>query len=196
MRTGELCGASFSLHLKPHDLAASVITTNLAFKRWGTVFPGAACVAALVDRFVQQCQDALIRPESRRRGEAPPWATPRTCGVSERRSGSLYRGTNYDEGPLLCLGPPSRYAAREMGDMGTILTGRIRYWSKRHGIKLTLTKREGRSRTYFFEVVAGRKLPSLAWLESLADDLGVEGDAGVGSVGSRWNWGQPGADRY
>jgi hypothetical protein len=29
-----------------------VLTTNLPFKPWSTVFPGAACVSAMIDRFV------------------------------------------------------------------------------------------------------------------------------------------------
>lgn len=32
-----------------------ILTTNLPFKQWGTVLPGAACVAALIDRFIQHC---------------------------------------------------------------------------------------------------------------------------------------------
>jgi DNA replication protein DnaC len=38
-----------------HERRSTIITTNLAFKQWGTVFPGAACVVALVDRFAQHC---------------------------------------------------------------------------------------------------------------------------------------------
>ena len=47
-----------------------MITTNLAFKKWGSVFPGAACVAALVDRFVQHCHVIDIDADSWRRKEA------------------------------------------------------------------------------------------------------------------------------
>jgi hypothetical protein len=38
-----------------HEKRSTVVTTNLSFKQWGTVFPGAACVVALVDRFAQHC---------------------------------------------------------------------------------------------------------------------------------------------
>jgi DNA replication protein DnaC len=57
---------------------STVITTNLAFKQWGTVFPGAACVVALVDRFAQHCHKVDIDAESWRdthnfeRDEPPP----------------------------------------------------------------------------------------------------------------------------
>jgi DNA replication protein DnaC len=43
----------YNIITRRHEVKPVVITTNLAFKQWGTVFPGAACVAALVDRFVQ-----------------------------------------------------------------------------------------------------------------------------------------------
>jgi DNA replication protein DnaC len=43
---------------------------HLSFKQWGTVFPGAACVAALIDRFVQHCFVMDIDGESYRKKEA------------------------------------------------------------------------------------------------------------------------------
>lgn len=63
-----------------HEQRATVITTNLAFKQWGTVFPGAACVVALVDRFAQHCHTLDIDADSWREKHAfdrdqPP--TPR-----------------------------------------------------------------------------------------------------------------------
>jgi DNA replication protein DnaC len=47
-----------------HEVRSIVITTNLPFKQWGMVFPGAACVAALVDRFVQHCHVIDIDADS------------------------------------------------------------------------------------------------------------------------------------
>ena len=47
-----------------HLQRATVLTTNLPFKQWGTVFPGAACVAALIDRFVQHCYVVDIEADS------------------------------------------------------------------------------------------------------------------------------------
>jgi hypothetical protein len=49
-----------------HEAKSIVITTNLPFRLWGTIFPGAACVAALVDRFVQHCQVIDIHADSYR----------------------------------------------------------------------------------------------------------------------------------
>jgi hypothetical protein len=46
------------------------LTTNLPFKQWGTVFPGAACVSAMIDRFVQHCHILDIDAESWRQKES------------------------------------------------------------------------------------------------------------------------------
>ncbi len=62
---------------------STVITTNLAFKQWGTVFPGAACVVALIDRFAQHCHKIDIDADSWRdahnfeRDNLPPTNRPR-----------------------------------------------------------------------------------------------------------------------
>ncbi len=57
-----------------HLQRSTIISTNLAFKLWGTVFPGAACVAALVDRFVQHCHVIDIDADSWRQKKSlePP----------------------------------------------------------------------------------------------------------------------------
>jgi len=47
-----------------HEHRSTIITTNLAFKQRGTVFPGAACVVALVDRFAQHCHRVEIDADS------------------------------------------------------------------------------------------------------------------------------------
>jgi len=53
-----------------HEQRATVITTNLPFKQWGTVFPSAACVVALVDRFAQHCHTVDIDADSWREKHA------------------------------------------------------------------------------------------------------------------------------
>ena len=64
-----------------HECRSLVLTTNLPFKQWGTVFPGAACVSALIDRFVQHCHTLDIDADSWRQKESlamsEPRATPR-----------------------------------------------------------------------------------------------------------------------
>lgn len=64
----------YNIISRRHENASTVITTNLAFKQWGTVFPGAACVAALVDRFAQHLHTVDIDAESWRqnKNEPPP----------------------------------------------------------------------------------------------------------------------------
>jgi DNA replication protein DnaC len=54
----------FNIVSRRHEQRSTVITTNLAFKQWGQVFPGAACVVALVDRFAQHCHKVDIDADS------------------------------------------------------------------------------------------------------------------------------------
>jgi len=53
-----------------HHRRSVVITTNLAYKQWASVFPGATCLSALVDRFAQHCHTFDIKGESWRDREA------------------------------------------------------------------------------------------------------------------------------
>lgn len=53
-----------------HEQRSTVISTNLAFKQWGSVFPGAACIVALVDRFAQHCHTIDIDADSWREKHA------------------------------------------------------------------------------------------------------------------------------
>jgi IstB-like ATP binding protein len=50
-------------------------TTNLSFKQWGTVFPGAACVVALIDRFSHHCDVVDIDADFWRKRHALSRAT-------------------------------------------------------------------------------------------------------------------------
>lgn len=52
--------------------AATIITTNLAYKKWGEVFDGAASINAAVDRFAQHCLIIDIDGESYRQRKADP----------------------------------------------------------------------------------------------------------------------------
>jgi DNA replication protein DnaC len=47
-----------------HEKRSVVVTTNLAFKQWTTVFPDASCLGALIDRFAQHCHVVDIDAES------------------------------------------------------------------------------------------------------------------------------------
>ena len=54
----------FNIISRRHQQRSTVITTNLPFKQWGAIFPGAACVAALVDRFTENCHVMDIDADS------------------------------------------------------------------------------------------------------------------------------------
>lgn len=60
----------FNIVTRRHERRSLVITTNLSFKQWGTLFAGAACVAALVDRFAQHCHTIDIVADSWRQKHA------------------------------------------------------------------------------------------------------------------------------
>jgi DNA replication protein DnaC len=47
-----------------HETKSIVITTNLAYKQWGTLFGDAPCLGALVDRFAQHCHVLDIDADS------------------------------------------------------------------------------------------------------------------------------------
>ena len=54
----------FRIVSKRHENRAVVITTNLAYKQWGTVFGDAPCLGALIDRFAQHCHVLDIDADS------------------------------------------------------------------------------------------------------------------------------------
>jgi len=60
----------YNLISRRHEQRSTVVSTNLAYKQWSTVFPGAACVAALIDRFAQHCHVMDIDADSWRNKEA------------------------------------------------------------------------------------------------------------------------------
>jgi DNA replication protein DnaC len=53
-----------------YEQKSIVITTNLAFKDWPTIFPNASCVTALIDRLTHHADICLIEGHSYRRREA------------------------------------------------------------------------------------------------------------------------------
>jgi DNA replication protein DnaC len=61
----------YNIISRRHERKSTVVTTNLPFKQWNTVFPGAACVVALVDRFAQHCHVLDIDADSWRQRRPP-----------------------------------------------------------------------------------------------------------------------------
>jgi DNA replication protein DnaC len=60
----------FEVVSRRYERAATVVTTNLAFADWPTVFPNASCIAALVDRLTHHADIVAIEGKSYRKHEA------------------------------------------------------------------------------------------------------------------------------
>jgi DNA replication protein DnaC len=60
----------FQVISRRYEQKSLVITTNLPFKQWGTVFPNAACAVALIDRLTHHAEIVTIEAESYRKREA------------------------------------------------------------------------------------------------------------------------------
>lgn len=60
----------YTIISRRHESRSLILSTNLPFKPWNTVFPGAACVAALIDCFVQHCHVVDIDGDSWRQKES------------------------------------------------------------------------------------------------------------------------------
>lgn len=56
----------FDIVSKRYERGSIFITTNLAFKDWGRIFPGAACVSAMVDRLTHHAEIIKIEADSYR----------------------------------------------------------------------------------------------------------------------------------
>lgn len=60
----------FQIVTRRYERRPVVLTTNLAFSEWNTVFPNAACATALIDRLTHHSEIISIEGESYRRREA------------------------------------------------------------------------------------------------------------------------------
>ena len=60
----------FEVVSRRYERKSIVMTTNLAFADWPTVFPNASCVTALIDRLTHHADIIAIKGESYRRREA------------------------------------------------------------------------------------------------------------------------------
>ncbi len=69
----------FQVVSRRYERKSLVLTTNLAFSEWPTIFPNAACTTALIDRVVHHAEIIAIEGDSYRRREAQ-------AGKSARRS--------------------------------------------------------------------------------------------------------------
>jgi hypothetical protein len=60
----------FQVVSRRYEQKSIVITTNLPFKQWDTVFPNAACAVALIDRLTHHAGIVSIDGQSYRKREA------------------------------------------------------------------------------------------------------------------------------
>ena len=60
----------FQVVSRRYERKSLILTTNLAFNDWPTIFPNAACTTALIDRVVHHAEIIAIEGESYRRREA------------------------------------------------------------------------------------------------------------------------------
>ena len=60
----------FQVVSRRYEKKSLVLTTNLAFKDWPTVFPNASCATALIDRVIHHADVITIEGTSYRRREA------------------------------------------------------------------------------------------------------------------------------
>jgi len=60
----------FQLVNRRYEKKSIVLTTNLAFSDWPTIFPNATCATALIDRIVHHAEIITMEGESYRRREA------------------------------------------------------------------------------------------------------------------------------
>ena len=60
----------FQVISRRYEKKSLVLTTNLAFRDWATIFPNATCATALIDRVVHHADVIVIKGESYRRREA------------------------------------------------------------------------------------------------------------------------------
>ena len=60
----------FQVVSRRYEEGPIVLTTNLAFKEWPTIFPGSACVAAMIDRLTHHAEIIAIDADSYRHRES------------------------------------------------------------------------------------------------------------------------------
>jgi DNA replication protein DnaC len=79
----------FQVISRRYERRSLVLTTNLAFKEWPTIFPNAACTTALIDRVIHHASVITIKGKSYRLREAQSDADEQ---VSSKASGGKSKG--------------------------------------------------------------------------------------------------------
>ena len=60
----------FQVVSRRYEQKSIILTTNLSFKQWDTIFPNASCAVALIDRLTHHAEIIAIEGESYRKREA------------------------------------------------------------------------------------------------------------------------------
>jgi DNA replication protein DnaC len=74
----------FQVISRRYERKSTILTTNLAFRDWPTIFPNATCATALIDRVVHHADVIAIEGESYRAREADAQAKARRARRKER----------------------------------------------------------------------------------------------------------------
>lgn len=74
----------FQVISRRYEKKSTVLTTNLAFRDWPTIFPNATCATALIDRVVHHADVIAIEGESYRAREAEAQSKARRSRRKER----------------------------------------------------------------------------------------------------------------
>jgi DNA replication protein DnaC len=74
----------FQVISRRYEKKSTVLTTNLAFRDWPTIFPNATCATALIDRVVHHADVIAIEGESYRAREADAQAKARRARRKEQ----------------------------------------------------------------------------------------------------------------
>jgi len=77
----------FQIISRRHERASTIITTNLSFKDWSNVFPGAACLVPLVDRFTENLVTFDIKGDSYRQRPKGPGPAASAAKPKKRSAG-------------------------------------------------------------------------------------------------------------
>jgi DNA replication protein DnaC len=86
----------FQLISRRYEQKSLILTTNLKFSEWPTIFPNATCTTALIDRAVHHSEILVIEGDSYRRREADEGRQARRTKVKSAR------GTESQAGPETC----------------------------------------------------------------------------------------------
>ena len=75
----------FQVVSRRYEKKSLVLTTNLAFKEWHTIFPSATCATALVERVVHHADVVTIEGESYRVRESEATAKERRASRKAKK---------------------------------------------------------------------------------------------------------------